>query len=267
MKTLIRSADGDSLVWWSWQDLRGDWANPQGRKVKPKGFCAHGRARLHVPNNCVHVEWDFGRLNCALSLEFSNRSFSDDAILFHIAIPFIVNFFVGVERADWVKQLPGIGPGWEDGDREIGMAVHDWTFWLYPWRNRDGRPWSFHVLDFLLGRDQYSETQIESGAMQISMAEGKYPATYRLFRSTWKRPRWPWPTHLLRGDMEVEHGIPVPGKGENSWDQEDTAIYSLTCPATTREELAEKFVATVLRKRTQYGWRDEAAVAQPAQES
>ena len=58
------------------------------------------------------------------------------------------------------------------------------------------------------------------------MPEGKYPAHVKRERRTWKRPRWFTP--LVRGywDVDVESGIPVPGKGENSWDCDDDAIFA-----------------------------------------
>lgn len=260
MRYIVRGKEGESGIWWSWQDLRA-----KGKR-SPAGFCTQGRAWLHMPANCFHVEWYLGGRKCALAATFGNRAFSDDAILFHIAIPFIFNFYFGIERAEWVKRLPGIGNGWQDGTREIGFSVHDGYLCLYLWCrdgsewNRGDRWWHFkqpimwNFVDFVLGRDKYSDEPIEAGEIEFSLPESDYIATYRMFRSTWKRPRWPWPHHLLRGEIEVEGGVPIPGKGENSWDLDDTVTYSLTCPASSKEELVEKFIEGVQKRRLEYGW-------------
>lgn len=96
------------------------------------------------------------------------------------------------------------------------------------------------------------------------MPEHPYPATVRLFESTWKRPRWPFARRMVRAEIEVEGGIPHPGKGENSWDCDDDATYSLTCQARTAEDAVAKLVGSVLRDRRNYGgrsWRPREAVA------
>jgi hypothetical protein len=256
----MKKATEERRFRWHWQDLRVE-DNRQST-----GFVTEGRAWFYALSNCFHIEWYFGSRKCALTAEFSNRSFSEDAILLHFAIPFILNFYFGVERADWVKSLPGIGKGWQDGTREIGFSWYDGYLSLMLWC-RDGNEWNrgdrwwhfkqpimWNPTDFFLGRDKYSDENLEVGTINIVLPEGEYEAIYRLFRSTWKRPRWPWPRHLLRGEIEVDRGVPVPGKGENSWDLDDTAIYSMTCPAATKEEVAAKYIEAVMKKRKKYGW-------------
>jgi hypothetical protein len=58
------------------------------------------------------------------------------------------------------------------------------------------------------------------------MPEGKYPAHVKRERRTWKRPRWFTPLVREYWDVDVESGIRVPGKGENSWDCDDDAIFA-----------------------------------------
>jgi hypothetical protein len=47
--------------------------------------------------------------------------------------------------------------------------------------------------------------------------------------------------------------IPHPGKGENSYDCEDDATYSLTTEARNEAEAIGAMVATVMRSRQKYG--------------
>lgn len=57
--------------------------------------------------------------------------------------------------------------------------------------------------------------------------------------------------------------IPVPGKGENSWDCDDDAIHSSHGPHSTVHQAVAALVASVYRDRTRYGsgpeWQPTAA--------
>lgn len=250
MKYLYRGVNGERAIWWSWQDLR--------RKGKRRGFCTSGRAWLYLPSNCLGVEWYFGRRSCGVTLGFADPAVGDDAVKLNIAIPFLLSLWFTISGLPIVKRLPGVAwhyGEWGTGEREIGFAIHDATFWVYPWINRSNcSPWAFHFDDFIRGRAKYSIQEYETGEVTLSLPESDYDATYRLYRAEWKRPRWPWPLVIQRGEIEVEGGVPIPGKGENSWDCEDTCTYSLTCPAQTKEELVDKFVAGIVERREKYGW-------------
>lgn len=70
-------------------------------------------------------------------------------------------------------------------------------------------------------------------------------------------PNWPFgrPT-LYRVNLEFSppfEPVPVPGKGENSWDCGENATYGMSCAADTIEEAIGKFVSSTLRTRTRYG--------------
>ena len=47
--------------------------------------------------------------------------------------------------------------------------------------------------------------------------------------------------------------IPVPGKGENSWDCDDDAIHSSHGPHSTVHQAVAALVASGYRERTRYG--------------
>ena len=112
---------------------------------------------------------------------------------------------------------------------------------------------TFTPMDILFGSNRYTEVPIETGETLIPMPEGCYPASYKLFVSTWQRPRWPFKSQLKRITIDVLKGIPHEGKGENSWDCGEDATYGTTCPATHLEEGIGSLVGSVLRDRKRYG--------------
>jgi hypothetical protein len=172
--------------------------------------------------------------------------------------PWLFALYVTFERWPWLRK-------WEQAKdwraKETSFAIHNGSLWWKVWSNEDEwnkrtpkwRDSSFNVPNFLLGREQYSEVAQEPVAVSIPMPEGEYPAMVKLLTATWKRPRWPRATIRQRADIEVQNGVPIPGKGENSWDCDDDAMFSLLTSATTAEEAVQQFVAAVNRQRERYG--------------
>jgi len=243
-----RDTDGEPNVWWSWQNLN----------KKGSGFW-NGRAWLHFTDNCVGVQWVPLSRRCAIGLEFSTTS--DSNISFNISVPFVVSLYFSIDRARWVKHLPGVK--WNghssSGDREISFRIFNNALWWRLWRNpmegyaRDWRDSCFHFDDFILGRNKHSKSDHSSGDYLLVMPEGAYPVKIELYTSTWKRPRWPWFQSVRRASIETEHGVPIPGKGENSYDCEDDALYGGTYSATTVDEALQKMHDSVMRDRLRYG--------------
>ncbi len=254
----LKTADnGEPSMWWSWQDLRG---GVERKGPPPTGFCTHGRAWLKWAGNGVGAEWHLFSRCCHLSLTFSSTG--DDAIMFSLAIPFLFALYLSLERAKWVKRLPGvrwISGDYNSGERELRIAIHNNALWWNIWingmgmRNDSWRDSCFHFDDFFLGRNKYSETERQRFDSFLVMPEGVYPATVELFTSTWKRPRWPFSTSIARADVEIAGGIPIPGDGENSWDIDDDAIYGMTCPSGTVEEALSSIRESAMRDRRRNG--------------
>lgn len=96
----------------------------------------------------------------------------------------------------------------------------------------------------------------EKHQVELHFLEADYPATVILTTDTWKRPRWHWPLVVERAEVDVPGGVPIPGKGENSWDIDDDATFSLVTPASTVEEAVQKFYDTVNERRARYGGRN-----------
>jgi hypothetical protein len=143
-----------------------------------------------------------------------------------------------------------------------------WSFWhpTMEWSSRTPkwRNGHFDPADFLLGRHKYSSEELSTENVEVPMPEKTYAGTVTLTRDTWKRPRWPFSRSIYRANIEVEGGVPHPGKGENSWDCGEDATYGMTCPARTAEQAVGKLVESVLSSRRRYGgrkWRPQEPVA------
>ncbi len=248
MKTLTQGKGEDTALWWHSQCL-----DKQGRMWK------YGRAWLHWPRNSAGFSWLlFGR-SCGVSIDCSDTG--DDNLTLHLALPFLFSVWLHISRLPIVKRLPGVkwNGKWGSGDREIRIAFHDgavwWQLWRYPNESKpnDWRDSNFDFVDFLLGRNKYSESERTKDNVFIEMPEGYYPASVELYTATWKRSRWPWPKIVQRAEIEIEGGLPIPGKGENGYDCEDDAIFSGNYCAVTVWEATASIRASALRDRQRYG--------------
>lgn len=232
---------------WSWQNL-----------FDGAPWWKHSRAWVFLERHVVGLEWVARSRDCGMSVGFDYEG----EIRADIAVPFVIALYFSVTGCRWVTKLPGVKySGWGTGDREIGFSFHSGALWVTLWANPSEYPRRGFTLDFadlLLGRSKYSESDVTTGTTEIVMPEGAYEATYRLYTSIWKRPRWPWPKRMKRGYIEVKGGIPVPGKGENSWDMDDDAITDMTTPANTLDDLIAAIKKSVERDRKRHGgdgWR------------
>ena len=114
--------------------------------------------------------------------------------------------------------------------------------------------WSVDPAEVLFGKMQHSETVVSRTASVVPMPEGSYPCVVVMKAERWQRTRLPWASHTTtRAHVEIPKGVPVPGKGENSWDIDDDAIFSQTAPAKTIEEGIAHVVESALKSRRRYG--------------
>ncbi len=256
MKTLLRDADGESLVWWNWQNL-----------AKP-GQHRNARAWLHFYDNSIGVQWVFRPRNLSLGITFADTTVDDDSLSFHFSIPFLLALYVSIARIPIVKRLPGVKyvSGQHDsGMRSISFAYdrreNNWVHWRL-WRNphfgksRDWRDDGLFIDDVIYGSDKYSEIDLGSQPCVIAMPERSYNATARRYIATWTRKRWCKPKSINRVDIEVPEGISKPGHGENSWDMEDNATFGFTTNADTVEEAIEHLRSEILKERKKFGGED-----------
>lgn len=101
----------------------------------------------------------------------------------------------------------------------------------------------------IFGKQTYGKRNISTERAYIEMPEGRYPATIEIFESTWTRKRFIKPVKLIRYDITPDIPIPEPGKGENSWDIDDDALYSITLLADSLEEALRETAKSVMKTR------------------
>lgn len=136
-------------------------------------------------------------------------------------------------------------------DREIGVVhVHGsvWFNFLYSYEYNSGIRITLDYLNLLLGKVKYDNEEMATVKVKIPMPESSYDAEITLMESTFKRPRW-FEKKIARCIVDIPGGIPIPGKGDNSWDIDDDAVFSLTIPCDNIPEAVSKTVAHVLRSR------------------
>lgn len=244
--------EGERRVWMHWQNLRED------AKGNPHGFPWYGRAWIHIrakSNQEIELnwEWNFWSHFCGLSFNVDNL---EHGIQLHVAFPPVSLWFSvnGILSREWVRKRLGLS------DREISLNIHDWSIYWMLWADpniwtREIPRWkqgSFNLPNFFLGKLDHWETELSTHEVEIPLPEGNYPATVRLVDGVWKRQRW-FARHLRLADVKMHKPAPFPGKGENSWDCGEDALYSLHCKAKTIEQAISAYVEAVLRNRRRYG--------------
>lgn len=131
------------------------------------------------------------------------------------------------------------------------------------WRPRAGFKYVCFPLDKIFGQWDYQKREIGRETLTFTMPEGDYRADCVVNHCTWTRPRWPWRPFSLRLDraaIDFDPPVGIPGKGENSYDCDDDATYSLTTTikhGSLRATLDE-FAMETLRTRQHRGglnWR------------
>lgn len=244
-----------------WQNLNEKPGDRLGSGLR------HGRAWLRFLGGTLRIEWVLPDYRAAISVAVRQG----DGVGFggNLGIPLIGSLFWRVEdfkpiarAARWLLRNA------KYDDRELSVRVHDWTVW------RDAGSWSittpkwrdgcFHIDDFVLGKSDYSRRTLIETAVNIGMPEASYPATVKIEEATWKRPRW-FAKRMICSEVKIPKGIPFPGKGENSWDCGQDAVYGQSGPAGTVEKAVASVVESVLRSRRRYGgsveWRPQKVEA------
>lgn len=221
----------------------------------------HGRAWLnlasHSAYNTFQIEWSFGRRVSGFSLT-ADLQRGERELIFHIGFPKVFSLFL-IMQGTWI---PGSNGRVEDLDRTIGITTFHDTAYLHLWSDRTGwgkdRTYSFCPPDFILGR---YKSEIEENEdwfeIQVDMPEATYQGKARRITQTWTRKRFTFIKKSKRYiEFEFENGIPIPGKGENSWDMGDDAIMGTSVSANSIEEAVEMVKADAIRRRERYGGRN-----------
>lgn len=257
---LLIDHDGEARIWSHWQNL-----SPKNKRS------TSGRWWLHVPGNCIGIEWYLFRRRFALSVEIQDRVSDNAELKFHIAIPFLLSLYFSIQNVGWLVRLFGLeyydGQPMRDQSRALAISWHHGAFWIDPWVNPDDfdrtkrHTFQINPANILLGRAKYSESGRQKQDGFVVMPEGKYPATISIYWASWPRPRWPFTKQILRVEVDVPGGIPIPGKGDNDWDMDDDCIDSLVTSAETVPDALTKAARGIVDLRIRYhsaSWKPAA---------
>lgn len=260
---LFKDKEGEPRIWTHGVN--------ESAKKKPGSFPWKARWWAHFKGACFGVEWVIGRRQSAmLSLGIGEGDTSE--ISLWLGIPFLLSLYLSLE-APWLRPIvPTIrsksytkpGEYWDMPiTRCVGFRIFDGRIWLDLWadpndssHNKRWQKFNWGPKSFFLGRTKYTTHQKTVHERMIVMPEGRYPATITTYIAQWKRPRWPFPQQIHRAEIEIAGGIPIPGKGENSYDCEDDAIFSMTTPASSPQEAEIILFNSVMRARIRHAAAD-----------
>jgi len=241
--------DREPRIWWHWQNL-----NERRHRSNGSGL-RHGRAWLHWGRRTWQVSWHFFR-----DAGFSVGVHFDDGMNLHLQLPWLLSVFFFIP----------FGPGVREA-RECEISFRDWTLRINPlskamsWSSSD--PWwvrglSLNVTDVIFGCTEHHSEIVSEHKVLVPMPEGMYPGTVKINHSTWTRSRWPgvW-LRRIDSQIDMETGIPCSGKGENSWDCGDDALYGCGSSEPTVEAAIAAAVKASLESRRRYGMPSENALS------
>lgn len=253
-----------------WQNLNECKDGSHGSIIK------QGRMWLYLGKITIHPHWYFGGKWCLAHINIGAGDSNRD-LNFCIGIPFVGLFGINFERLlpEWLTDGEMTKSYLHPGEmfrmpieRQIGFSIHNGTIWISLWENpmgssrKDAWWWEFNwcPADTFLGDTKYSKRILSETKSAVWLPEAIYPVKVTIFESTWKRPRWPFAKKMIRAEVEPidqEHGIPShAGKGENSYDLDDDALFSITLHAETPAEAVKRTADSILRDRKKYGAPD-----------
>lgn len=113
----------------------------------------------------------------------------------------------------------------------------------------------------ILGRTSHESEVTGAGPTNVAMPEGVYAASWKRTAHVTRYVRLPGTLiDRLRGprkhasmEISVPGGIPVEGKGENSWDCGMDGVFSTSGPDDTVADACERLAASVVKQRQRHG--------------
>lgn len=240
--------------WW-WYDDTDEHGHPAGR------------------SHAVHLEyWALSRdhhgVGCSIKWGTAGSETTPDLAAHFGPLGSIWLSFERVFPARWFdRRNPDGTPDYDSRLISINADRRhlEWNLWTrHHGGNRDIPRWRrpYIVYDRLVyGRDNTETIVLDTGTCSIPLPEGPQPAIYTVTRYVHHRTR---PLGRLRDRLagprihhhtEVRPGrpSPVPGKGENTWDCGDDAIWSTSVPGRSIDNAIAAHTAAVLRDRRLHG--------------
>jgi len=217
----------------------------------------------------LHGSWTIPKWD---SFGFSiNVGGIENVVTFHVGL-LLFSAFLSIEKLPhhWVSWL-------SEGERELSFRIHHGIIWIYLfakvdcWRNNDWRRVVINPVDLLLGWERCA-TQVEGERpVDIHFDNRIYKANAKLEIRTWTRSRFPFLKRTRKDvGLEIASGIPMPGKGENSYDCGDDALFGTGASTTNLDtswddlvaEAIDNATSSVQRTRLRYGGDNWESFAQ-----
>lgn len=207
-------------------------------------------------NDKFHIEIGLFKDAGFTMLEYIQDHNADEPRQIHIGIKRLFSIWFNWTGAKYDYKKYGI----EGMRRVIGFRIHSGALWCNFWGDDTGygvrRDWSFHPIrlfaDTFFGKVQREELYQEPQTRYIYLPEGYIPVTIKRHQVIWKRPRW-FSKKRWFVDILPEVPIPIPGKGESSWDLDDDAIYESTIGAYNISYAIDEFRESIIKRRLRYG--------------
>jgi hypothetical protein len=268
------------INWWlfvKWRLHYTLWS--RDRNKEGRAWSAGGRTLSYWQLNQVNehvrqlwvlnVEWTIPSWR---SLDFSiNVGGIENVVTFHIGLLLFSVFFQVEEFPQrWIRWLP-------EEERELSFSIHDGIIWIYLfaetdcWRTGDWRRIVIDPVDLLLGRERCITQSEGERSVDIDFDNRIYKAKAKLEIKTWTRSRLPF-LKKRRKDvgLEIAGGIPIPGKGENSYDLDEDALLGTGASTTNFNtpwseliaEAVQNAISSVQRTRRKYGGESWESLAQ-----
>ncbi len=226
---------------------------------------------VHGPNSTVSAEWSLlGKHGFGYGFQIGRNGGESDLGL---------NLYAGRLASVWLR-LRAPWTKWarvsEAADpknwyyaRHTGIRVHPHEGCLLAWEwdaydgmwSRDTpwwRDWALRWAD-IAGRTKAETIDGETGATVVPLPEGTYPATWKRTEYVRRYVRFPGtlldringPKRHHTVNIDIPGGIPVEGKGENSYDCGMDGLFGVN--GATVEDAVANAVRSVLRDRSRYG--------------
>lgn len=235
-------------------------------KNETKSYWRGFRSWLNLGKTTFAVEWSFWSAYKHLGFHL-NIATHDDFLQVGFA-PYFFSFYFTIENhklQTWLSNKIKRKDETYGSGRSIGVSIHGGSIWVDLWndpmehRRGDPKWWHFNIpyVDILLGKSKCSTVELETHEISIPMPEKTYPAKAIMKEYTWKRARW-FDKKILRCEITLKEGIPLEGKGENSWDCGINYTYGVTTGKVNDVfEAVGDLVASTLRNRIKYGGWDD----------
>lgn len=238
----------------------------------------------------IHIEVCGWRSNPSIYIRVDG---DEREVTFHIA--FGIGIWLSFERfipKSWYPTYESKTYGRLPEEREMSISIHGgsiwWNFWVSEewssWtKNKTWRKGCWHIVDRIKGKHKYERKEIERLEHVLPFFEGNYNVEVIKFQRIDRWPRWPtsktisWEVKAgyYKDGVFVEKPIPVEGKGENSWDCDEDATWSMSFPGTpyrkdiqTSYDAALYFWHSMMKSRERYGsakWVPKAYSNKPLQ--